>query len=33
MAVRAGEDILCTDYISKLWGASKLDPWTEKVVL
>jgi coproporphyrinogen III oxidase-like Fe-S oxidoreductase len=31
--LHAGEDILSIDYISKLWGASKRDPWPDKVIL
>jgi oxygen-independent coproporphyrinogen-3 oxidase len=31
--LHAGEDILSIDYISKLWGASKRDPWPDQVVL
>jgi oxygen-independent coproporphyrinogen-3 oxidase len=31
--LHAFEDIASIDYISKLWGASKRDPWPEKVVL
>ncbi|HOD50507.1 MAG TPA: radical SAM protein [Candidatus Hydrogenedentes bacterium] len=31
--LHAWEDILSIDYISKLWGTSKRDPWPEKVVL
>jgi oxygen-independent coproporphyrinogen-3 oxidase len=31
--LHAGEDILSIDYISKLWGAFKRDPWPEKVIL
>jgi oxygen-independent coproporphyrinogen-3 oxidase len=31
--LHAGEDILSIDYISKLWGASKRDPWPETVIL
>ena len=27
------EDLFSIDYISKLWGTSKQDPWPEKVVL
>jgi oxygen-independent coproporphyrinogen-3 oxidase len=31
--LHAGEDILSIDYIGKLWGASKRDPWPDKVIL
>ena len=31
--LRAGEDILSIDYISKLWGASKREQWPDKVIL
>jgi coproporphyrinogen III oxidase-like Fe-S oxidoreductase len=31
--LHACEDILSIDYISKLWGASKRDPWPEEVTL
>ena len=31
--LHAGEDVLSIDYISKLWGAAKLDQWPEKVIL
>jgi oxygen-independent coproporphyrinogen-3 oxidase len=31
--LHAGQDILSTDYVSKLWGTSKQDPWPEKVIL
>jgi len=31
--LHACEDILSIDYISKLWGTSKRDPWPEKVIL
>jgi coproporphyrinogen III oxidase-like Fe-S oxidoreductase len=31
--LHACEDIISIDYISKLWGASKRDPWPEKVIL
>jgi oxygen-independent coproporphyrinogen-3 oxidase len=31
--LHAGEDILSIDYISKLWGASRRNPWPDKVVL
>jgi oxygen-independent coproporphyrinogen-3 oxidase len=31
--LHAGQDLLSTDYISKLWGTSKQDPWPEKVIL
>jgi oxygen-independent coproporphyrinogen-3 oxidase len=31
--LHALEDVLSIDYISKLWGASKRDPWPDEVVL
>lgn len=31
--LHALEDIFSIDYISKLWGTSKQDPWPEKVIL
>jgi len=31
--LHAFEDLFSIDYISKLWGTSKLEPWPEKVVL
>jgi oxygen-independent coproporphyrinogen-3 oxidase len=31
--LHAFEDLLSIDYISKLWGTSKQEPWPEKVVL
>jgi coproporphyrinogen III oxidase-like Fe-S oxidoreductase len=31
--LHACQDILSIDYISKLWGTSKRDPWPEKVIL
>ena len=31
--LHACEDILSIDYISKLWGAGKHEPWPEKVIL
>jgi oxygen-independent coproporphyrinogen-3 oxidase len=31
--LHACQDILSIDYVSKLWGTSKRDPWPEKVVL
>ena len=31
--LHAGEDLLSIDYISKLWGTSKRDPWPERVIL
>jgi oxygen-independent coproporphyrinogen-3 oxidase len=31
--LHAYEDIFSIDYISKLWGTSKRDPWPEKVIL
>ncbi|MFC2087560.1 coproporphyrinogen-III oxidase family protein [Bacteroidota bacterium] len=31
--IHAFEDFFSIDYISKLWGISKYDPWPEKVVL
>ena len=31
--LHALEDIFSLDYVSKLWGTSKQDPWPEKVVL
>lgn len=31
--LHAGEDLLSIDYISKLWGASKRDPWPERVIM
>lgn len=31
--LHAFEDFFSIDYISKLWGTSKLEPWPEKVVL
>jgi len=31
--LHACEDLFSIDYISKLWGTSKRDPWPEKVIL
>ena len=31
--IHAFEDFFSIDYINKLWGTSKLNPWPEKVVL
>ena len=31
--LHALEDLFSLDYISKLWGTSKQDPWPEKVIL
>jgi oxygen-independent coproporphyrinogen-3 oxidase len=31
--LHAFEDLFSIDYISKLWGTSKLHPWPEKIVL
>ena len=31
--LHAFEDLFSIDYISKLWGTSKQEPWPEKVVL
>jgi oxygen-independent coproporphyrinogen-3 oxidase len=31
--LHACEDVLSIDYIGKLWGASKGNPWPETVVL
>jgi hypothetical protein len=31
--LHALEDLFSLDYISKLWGTFKQDPWPEKVVL
>ncbi len=31
--LHALEDLFSIDYISKLWGTSKQEPWPEKVVL
>ncbi|GAG79577.1 unnamed protein product [marine sediment metagenome] len=31
--IHAFEDFFSIDYISKLWGTSKLNPWPEKVIL
>jgi oxygen-independent coproporphyrinogen-3 oxidase len=31
--LHALQDLFSTDYVSKLWGTSKQEPWPEKVVL
>jgi oxygen-independent coproporphyrinogen-3 oxidase len=31
--LHALEDLFSLDYISKLWGTSKQEPWPEKVIL
>jgi oxygen-independent coproporphyrinogen-3 oxidase len=31
--IHAFEDFFSIDYINKLWGTSKVDPWPEKVIL
>ena len=31
--LHALEDLLSIEYISRLWGTSKQDPWPEKVIL
>ena len=31
--IHAFEDFFSIDYISKLWGTSKFNPWPEKVIL
>ena len=31
--LHACEDLLSIDYVSKLWGASRRDPWPERAIL